>query len=185
MAAGGSGRANKSLRRKRKVSAADHGTATDEKKKYTEEVVLHPGLWRGYPATGVLKWNHVDFDRPSRARVPKRPGLYAFAVQPPHANFPPSSWLFYVGEVGATDSPARTLWKRYKEYLNELETSVRKKVGSIIYRYNGYVRFYYCELDPTINDLKIMETELITALWPYANINDFSAEVAGTRRAFS
>ncbi len=185
MSAGTKGRASGSPRRKRKVSAVDHGTAVDEVKKYTEEVVLHPGLWRGYSSAGMFTWKHVDFDRPSRARVPKKPGLYAFAVQPPHANFPPSSWLFYVGEVGATASPSRTLWQRYKEYLNELDTSVRKKVGSIIYRYNGYVRFYYCELDPKMVNIKNLERDLITALWPYANIRDFSIDIAGTRQAFS
>lgn len=185
MAAVAKRRANGSPRRKRKVSAADHGAAVDEVKKYTEEVVLNPSLWRGYSSKTALTWKHVDFDRPSRARVPKKPGLYAFAVQPPYVDFPPSSWLFYVGEVGATASQSRTLWQRYKEYLGELETSVRKKVGSVIYRYNGYVRFYYCELDPMVSNIKNIESELITALWPFANINDFCMNAAGTRRAFS
>ncbi|THD34462.1 MAG: hypothetical protein E7773_14835 [Sphingomonas sp.] len=171
--------------KRKKVSAAEHEAAVADIKRHMEDYVLHPPSWRNYRSALPLKWQHVDFNRTSRALVPKKPGLYAFAVQPPHADFPPSSWLFYVGEVGATGSEKRTLWQRYKEYLNELEESIRAKVGTFIYRYRGYVRFYYCELDPAANDLKAMEMMLISALWPDGNINDFDADVARIRRAFS
>lgn len=184
MAAGRKGTKAGTKPSRRRTSAAAHGAATDEVKVYTEPFVLHPGKWKTYKSAQPLTWRHVDFDVASRAKVPKVPGLYAFAVQPPHADFPPSSWLFYVGEVGSTGSAARTLWQRYKEYLVELEESVRAKVGSLLYRYNGYVRFYFCELDPAQADIKAIESELISALWPAGNIRDFNAGSAGTRRAF-
>jgi hypothetical protein len=185
LAVGGKGAkaGSKSPPRKRK-SAAAHGAATDEVKVFTEPFVLHPGKWKAYKSAHTLTWKHVDFNAASRAKVPKVPGLYAFAVHPPHPDFPPSSWLFYVGEVGATGSAARTLWQRYKEYLVELEESVRAKVGSFLYRYNGYVRFYFCELDPAKADIRAIESELISALWPAANKRDFNADSAGTRKAF-
>lgn len=167
-----------------KIAAAQHEAAVADIKRHMEDFVLHPPSWGAYKSTKPLTWKYVDFGKSTRAQIPKKPGLYAFAVQPPHGDFPPSSWLFYVGEVGATGSDARTLWKRYAEYLKELEESVRAKVGTFIYRYRGYVRFYYCELDPA-DDLKAMETMLISALWPDGNINDFSADVARIRRAFS
>ena len=144
---------------------------------------MPPRQWGAYTSTVPLAWKYVNFDRPSRAKVPRKPGLYAFAVQPPHTDFPPSSWIFYVGEVGATNRPARTLWKRYDEYLKELDESVRAKVGRLIYKYRGFVRFYYCELDPTVIDIKAVETQLISALWPYANKNDFDAESGRTLKA--
>ncbi|MES2096778.1 MAG: hypothetical protein V4459_08445 [Pseudomonadota bacterium] len=169
---------------RRRTPAAVHGAAVDEAKVYTEPFVLNPVKWKAYKSTAPLTWKHVDFNAASRVKVPKSPGLYAFAVQPPHADFPPSSWLFYVGEVGATGSEARTLWQRYKEYLVELDESIRAKVGSFIFRYNGFVRFYFCELDPKTADIKAIESELISALWPEGNIRDFNVGSAGTRRAF-
>lgn len=177
-------RAGAAAAKRKKIAAAEHEAAVADIKRHREDFVLHPPSWRGYKSTKPLEWKYVVFNKAARAQVPKKPGLYAFAVQPPHSDFPPSSWLFYVGEVGATGSEARTLWKRYAEYLKELEESVRAKVGTYIYRYRGYVRFYYCELDPA-DDLKAMETMLISALWPDGNINDFSADVARIRRAFS
>lgn len=170
--------------RRKKWSAAEHEAAVADIKRHMEDFVLHPSSWKSYRSTTALKWESVQFGPATRAQVPKKPGLYAFAVQPPHSDFPPSSWLFYVGEVGATGSVRRTLWQRYKEYLTELEESVRAKVGTFIYRYRGYVRFYYCALDPATSDLKAMEMALISALWPDGNINDFDADVARIRRAF-
>jgi hypothetical protein len=172
-------------RTQRRKDAATHGAEVDDVKKFTEPFVLHPEYWRGYTSLCNLTWTHVDFNPAARAQVPKYPGLYAFAVQPPHVDFPPSSWLFYVGEVGATQSPSRTLWQRYKEYLDELDNNVRKKVGVFLYRYRGYTRFYYCELDPAAFDLKKIESELISALWPEGNVKDYNARTRGTRQAFS
>jgi hypothetical protein len=169
----------------RKVAAAKHLENVNDVKVFTENFVLHPEYWKSYKSISLLSWKNVRFDAASRATVPKKPGLYAFAVQPPHSDFPTSSWLFYIGEVGATGSGVRTLWRRYKEYLNELDKNVRKKVGVILCRYNGHVRFYFCELDPGQIDLKEVETSLISALWPEANINDFAAHMRGTRQAFS
>ncbi|TPK59103.1 hypothetical protein FJ930_29455 [Mesorhizobium sp. B2-4-15] len=169
----------------RKVDAATHAASVNEIKIFTEPFVLHPESWNSYKSTITLTWTHVDFKHSSRKQVPKKPGLYAFAVQPPHMDFPPSSWLFYVGEVGATGSAARTLWRRYKEYLDELDKNIRKKVGTYLYRYQNYVRFYYCELDPKVIYLKALESNLISALWPEGNVKDYSASTRDTRRAFS
>ncbi len=169
-----------------KATPADvHAKLVAEVKEHTEQVRLTPTYWKNYTTGHGLKWTLVPFDKPSRSKVPKKPGLYAFAVHPPHSDFPPSVWLFYVGEVGATGSPARTLWVRYAEYLAELENTVRKKVGTFLFRYRGYTSFYYCVLDPATVDIKSVESELISALWPDANITDFDAAVSSIRRAFS
>lgn len=165
-------------------TAQENDEQADYIENQTRLYTLAPKQWAAYTSSVSLTWKHVNFNRASRAKVPRKPGLYAFAVQPPHADFPPSSWLFYVGEVGATDRPARTLWKRYGEYLKELDESVRPKVGRMIYKYRDFVRFYYCELDPKVVDIKAIETQLISALWPYANKNDYDAESARTKRAF-
>lgn len=169
----------------KRIPADIFAQLVDDVKVHTETVILHPTSWNGYRSAKALTWQHVPFDAKSRSKVPKVPGLYAFAVQPPHADFPPSSWLFYVGEVGSTTSASRTLWIRYKEYLDELRINIRRKVGTYLFRYNGHVRFYYCHVDPKVHDIKALESELISALWPDANIADFNATTRPVRKAFS
>lgn|GEM_PF-6859351 len=169
----------------KRIPADIFAQQVDDVKIHTETVILHPKSWNAYKSAATLSWKHVDFDAKSRAQVPKVPGLYAFAVQPPHGDFPPGSWLFYVGEVGSTASSSRTLWVRYKEYLDELKVNIRRKVGTYLYRYDGYVRFYYCHVDPNQHDIKQLESELISSLWPDANIADFNATTRPVRKAFS
>lgn len=157
----------------------------DAIKLHKEETVLYPELWKRYGAGRGFQWKALPFDQPSRAKVPRTQGLYAFVVQPAVSDLPPSSWLFYIGEVGASASPARTFWKRYEEYIGELDKTTRPKLSMLLERYKGFVRFYYCELDPTKVDLKAVEAELITAAWPYANIKDFHVQYRQVRRAFT
>ncbi|SEL80195.1 hypothetical protein SAMN05216382_2677 [Sphingomonas palmae] len=158
---------------------------TDGIKLHREDFVLYPHLWQRYGKGRGLKWKTIPFDRSKRPEVPKTQGLYAFVVHPSVSDLPPSAWLFYIGEVGATASKARTFWKRYDEYLGELDRTTRPKLSMLLERYRGHVHFYYCELDPTTVDLKAVEAELITAAWPYANIKDFHVQYGQVRRAFS
>jgi hypothetical protein len=167
------------------LSRQDWIRLTDEVKARTEDVTLHAGFWSRYGAGHGLRWQKVPFTPESRPQVPRKAGLYAFAVQPPHADFPPSTYLFYIGEVGATSSTDRTLWQRFKEYLDELKVTKRPSVGMFLNRYNGYIDFYFCELDPQAVDIKAIESALITALWPKANIRDYAVGVRQVRQAFS
>ncbi|MEH3107742.1 MAG: hypothetical protein PGN09_10825 [Sphingomonas fennica] len=154
-------------------------------KVHREEAVLYPKLWKRYKAKRALSWKTLPFNEATRAKVPKTQGLYAFVVKPEVGDLPPSGWLFYIGEVGATASPSRTFWKRYEEYLGELSKVTRPKMSMLLERYKGYIHFYYCELDPKTVDLKAVEAELITAAWPYANIKDFDVQYRQLRRAFA
>jgi hypothetical protein len=158
---------------------------TDAIKIHKEEAVLYPKLWSRYGTGRGLTWKAVPFDAGSRPKVPKTQGIYAFVVHPAVSDLPPNGWLFYIGEVGATGSAARTFWKRYDEYLGELDKTTRPKMSMLLERYKGYINFYYCELDPAAVDLKQLEAELITAAWPYANIKDFHVQYRQVRRAFS
>lgn len=157
---------------------------TDNIKIHKEEAVLYPKLWTRYKNSRGLNWKALPFNKATRPKVPRTQGIYAFIVHPAVSDLPPNGWLFYIGEVGATDSAARTFWKRYDEYLGELDKTKRPKLSMLLERYKGYVHFYYCELDPVSVDLKALEAELITAAWPYANIKDFHVQYGQVRRAF-
>lgn len=157
---------------------------TDQITLHSQEAVLYPKLWKRYGPVRSLTWKVLPFNEATRSKVPKTQGLYAFVVQPEISDLPVHGWLFYIGEVGATASPARTFWKRYDEYLGELSKVTRPKMSVLLNRYKGYIKFYYCELDPTAVDLKAVEAELITAAWPTANIKDFDVQYRQVRRAF-
>lgn len=158
---------------------------SDAIKIHKEESVLYPKLWARYGTGKGLTWKVLPFNAATRPKVPKTQGLYAFVVHPSVSDLPPNGWLFYIGEVGATAAPARTFWKRYDEYLGELDKTTRPKMSMLLERYKGHVHFYYCELDPKVVDLKAVEAELITAAWPYANIKDFHVQYRQVRRAFT
>ncbi|RLL71533.1 hypothetical protein D8666_19820 [Ochrobactrum soli] len=158
---------------------------TDEIKLHTETVTNYPALWERCPDDYGLTWSRLPFDPVSQDRVPKTQGLYAFVVQPTMRSLPPSAWLFYIGEVGATNSPNRTFWKRYSEYIEEYRTVTRPKLAVLFERYKGHIHFYFSEIDPTVHDIKKIESELITAAWPVANIKDFNVRMRKARRAFA
>lgn len=155
-----------------------------ETKVHTEHVILSPTMWAKYTTHRGLSWTRVPFEAAAQSQVPAQEGLYAFAVRPPVADFPPSSWLFYVGEVGATGGNNRTLTVRFGEYLRELSKMKRPSIAAPLKLYNGHIDFYYCPLDHANDDIKQIEQDLITAMWPWANRADFAVDVRQVRRAF-
>lgn len=159
---------------------------TDEVKLHTECITLYPELWKRYAKNYGLKWKVAKFDEVSKPTIPKEKGIYAFVVVPDLGDLPPSSWLFYIGEVGATNSQNRHFNKRYSEYIDEFRIATRPKLAMLFNRYKGHIYFYYCAIDPNNNmDIKDIESELITAAWPFANIKDFAVRMRKSRRAFS
>jgi hypothetical protein len=157
----------------------------DEVKLHAEQVVLSPAMWGRYKSKRGLKWTKVRFDETSTLQIPLSRGLYAFVVSPPAEDFPPSNWLFYIGEVGAKGGEGRTLRARFNEYLGELTRMTRPKVATYLNRYDGHIDFYYCELDWKAHPIKLIESKLITALWPDANRADWEVEFRTVRAAFS
>lgn len=101
-----------------------------------------------------------------------------------NSDFPPNSYLFYIGEVGATGGRQRTFPRRFQEYLDEYENVTRPKVAHFLIRYKGAIDFYYCELDHLAVDIKALETKLLTALLPIANVRDIEPDISAGRRAF-
>jgi hypothetical protein len=156
----------------------------DHVKLHAESVILSPKMWKKYKSKYGLQWNEVKFILGSANSVPTTSGLYAFVVTPPADDFPPSNWLFYIGEVGATGGNGRTLRARYKEYLSELKRMTRPSISTVLNRYRKYTSFYYCELDWQLTNIKVVESELISALWPPVNRADFELDVRSVRRAW-
>ena len=101
-----------------------------------------------------------------------------------NTDFPPNNYLFYIGEVGATGGVGRTFKRRFQEYLDEYREITRPKVAQFLHSYKGTIDFYYCELDHLAVDIKALETELLTALLPIANVADIEPEIRAARRAF-
>ncbi|MGU3541371.1 hypothetical protein [Methylobacterium sp. A52T] len=157
----------------------------NEIKLHEESFVLYPKMWDRYGPPIGLTWSKVEFVEAARSSLPQSGGLYAFAIRAPNPDFPPNSYLFYIGEVGATGSASRTFPTRFNEYLRELRIMTRPKVGYYLHKFYGYIDFYYCPIDHSTVDIKALESRLITSLWPKANVKDFDASIRPARAAFS
>ena len=105
-------------------------------------------------------------------------------IRASNPDFPTNSYLFYIGQVGASGSPPRTFPRRFQEYLDEYRVVTRPRVARFLHNYQGVIDFYYCELDHLKVDIKMLESELITALLPAANVSDIHPDISPARRAF-
>ena len=152
-------------------------------KHHRQEFYIVPSLWERYGVARGLKWERVDFLASSKTSLPDKKGLYAMTIRAPNPDFPPNSYLFYVGEVGAKSSEKRTFPRRFQEYLDEYRQITRPNVAIFLHSYRGYIDFHYCELDESA-DIKSLESDLITYLLPIANRRDIEPEIGIVRRAF-
>jgi hypothetical protein len=79
--------------------------------------------------------------------VPKKSGVYCFVLCPDYPDFFETRYLFYVGKTN------RTLWERYKEYLNEEEGKgkPRRKIFEMLKLYKGHLHFYFATISDSLN----------------------------------
>ena len=157
----------------------------EELHQFRESFIVAPRLWEDYGPPFGLTWNKVDFEPSSKIILPPAKGLYAMTVRARNPDFPPASYLFYVGQVGASGSPDRTFPVRFQDYLNEYSRIKRPKVARFLHKYKGHIDFYYCVLDHSMVDIGALEKKIITALLPMANTSDIEPSISAARRAFS
>ena len=130
-----------------------------------------------------LNWIKVKFERANRNKVPKTRGIYAFVVLGNHQSLPPHGFVMYIGQAGDSNS-ARTLNKRYGEYLREKKVNKRAGVHYMLSNWSTCIYFCYAEVpSPGIN-LKRLERSLNDSMIPPFSTNDFSAELKQAKWAF-
>ncbi|MFY9158304.1 hypothetical protein [Aquirufa ecclesiirivi] len=142
---------------------------------HVKKFFLYPKFWKDPTKmlTVPTSWNKVKFTKSNRSMIPKSKGIYCFVVQPDLINFFETTYLFYVGKTN------RTLWIRYKEYLDEKEGKgkPRNKVFEMLNQYADYLYFYYTEI-PTSIDVDSFEQNLLNTFVPTVNTDIPEAKIS-------
>jgi hypothetical protein len=149
----------------------------DQLQAHRYDFFLWPKLWSEYTLSVVFNWQVHPFVETEIPRIPARPGIYGFLVQPGIASFPSCSYLMYIGKT------ARTLRQRFKEYIDEKQRETgRPKIVRLLNKYQGYLYFCCSTVDPTI-PIDDVEEALLNAFLPPCN-DQFSAGVSRVIGAF-
>ena len=148
-----------------------------EAKSHKYEFVLWPQRWQQYEPLINYNWITFAFCQDSVEKIPDKPGVYAFLIQPHIADNLDVSYLMYVGQT------SRSLKKRFKEYLTEMNSNRgRPKIVTLLQMYQGYLYFSCITLDNNVSPHDV-EEELLKALIPPAN-DQLPAEIRSVIKAF-
>lgn len=135
-------------------------------KLHIQKFLLYPQYWQNESNafSGNVNWESCLFTPENRDRVPRLKGIYCFVVIPKYDKIFETRYLFYVGKT------SRTLWERYKEYLDDLagKGKPRKKVFKMLKLYNGYLHFFYTPLDSKL-EVDTFEDRLLNIFVPHVN----------------
>ena len=142
---------------------------------HIKKFFLFPKFWND-PIKLLIEptgWKKVKFTKSNRSKIPKDKGIYCFVLQPEIVNFFETTYLFYVGKTN------RTLWVRYKEYLDEQagKGKPRNKVFEMLDQYADYLYFYYTTI-PVSTDVDSCEEKLLNTFVPRVNTDIPEAKIS-------
>lgn len=142
---------------------------------HLKKFFLYPQFWKDplKHLTEPTGWNKVKFTKSNRSRIPKVKGVYCFVLQPKLVNLFETKYLFYIGKTN------RTLWVRYKEYLDDQagKGKPRNKVFEMLTQYADYLYFYYTTI-PVSADVDSCEEKLLNTFVPRVNTDIPEARIS-------
>jgi hypothetical protein len=154
------------------VTGAQFVAAVDNLKQDAVRFLLSDKQWEKYSGvTRVLKWEMVRFAKSEKSKVPKKRGIYCFAVQPPIANGPPILYPIYIGETGNTSRG--TLNGRFGQYFQDQAKLKRAHVHYALNKWKSAIQFLFAIVSS--GDLKKIEAILNGAYVPPFSHEDFDA----------
>jgi len=143
--------------------------------KYKEHFLLWPERWDQYNRIHNCEWERVEFRKSQASDVPDEPGVYNFVIEPGIACHPSCAYLMYVGETGSLE-------ERFRDYISEKDNSSgRPKVLKMLNYWEGYIKFYYIEVQE--NEKEKVEEEMISAFIPPYN-DQITGDVSSPVNAF-
>ncbi len=160
----------------------DNEKATDEERamgaltKHALRHILYPAFFQRHNDLPNLEWKKVRFEKGFRSQVPKRKGVYAFALDINIPNIPPTSHILYIGLAGNIDSN-NTLFKRSYDYERTARKNDRPRIGEMLRQWEGHLSYYYAVIDDDTPTGPIEKTLLDILIPPY-NRGDYSAEMS-------
>ena len=143
---------------------------------YKRQFLLWKKQWDAYTDPPIpLDWQCVKFEENNANLIPTERGIYAFFIEPRIANFPSHGYLTYLGQTGYKSE--RNLRKRFRDYLYYKRNPKRRRVHSMLNTWEGYLYFYFAEVDTTRMDLKLLERKLLDTFTPPFVDRGYSAEI--------
>lgn len=135
-------------------------------KLHIRKFLLYPDYWSNPEniLSVEMDWSFCEFTPDNRDSIPRQRGVYCFVVSPKYPKLFRTQYLFYVGKTN------RTLWERYKEYLDDQKGKgkPRKKVFEMLNLYKGHLLFYYAPL-PSAPVVDLCEEKLLNVFVPHIN----------------
>lgn len=133
---------------------------------YIKKFLLHPPFWND-PSNKIgfqLNWKKYKFNRRNHTKIIRQKGIYCFVVEPKVDEFFSTRYLFYIGKTN------RTLFKRFGEYLDELEgkRKSRVKVMFMLKQYQEHLYYYFTPISTTTK-VNSIEDKLIDTFIPHVN----------------
>ena len=127
---------------------------------YQRDFLLWKQQWDAYTDPPIpLDWQCVKFEKNNANQIPTEKGVYAFFIEPRIAKFPAHGYLIYIGQTGYKSE--RNLRKRFRDYLYDKEKPKRARIHLMLNTWEGYLYFYYAEVDSAQMDLKQLEQKLL------------------------
>ncbi len=148
--------------------------------RYKTRHVLYPPFFTLLDELPNLEWKRVSFCLDSRSKVPKKRGVYAFAIDIQNAKLPATSYILYIGKAGDIGSN-NTLWNRYYDYIKTQRRNDRPGIHEMLNLWRNHLTYYFATVDnnQSTGDL---EKKLLSILIPPYNKGDFSAEMSSILR---
>lgn len=138
--------------------------------------VLYPPFFNRANDLPELAWTRLEFKPESREEVPKKKGVYAFALELTERSLLPVTHILYVGKAGDIDSN-NTLWRRYYDYIRTEKVGDRIRIAQALRQWNGSIAYYYAVVEDEVSTGDI-EKNLLDILIPPLNRGDYSAELS-------
>lgn len=125
---------------------------------------LWPRQWEEYNLPDSFKWEIHPFKQNQAERIPNKPGIYSFLIQPGIASHPSCSYLVYIGKADKCN-----LRKRFRDYFSELKNPKgRPKILDLLQSYQGYLHFC-CSAIAERERIGEIEDALLSAFIPPCN----------------
>jgi hypothetical protein len=134
------------------------------RKYHVKKFILCPEHWDAYPNI-KLDWKKVRFNQAEmKKKLPDKPGLYSFLLQPNVAGHNSIQFLLYIGET-----TKQTLKDRCRDYLPEAKKkNARVTIRSMVRKWPKHLWVYFAAIDD-VTLIKQLEEDLLKAYIPPFN----------------
>jgi hypothetical protein len=138
--------------------------------------IMYPPFFEKANDLPKLVWKKCKFEMKNRDTLPKKQGVYVFAIEIDHPCLPQNCYILYVGKAGDLKSN-NTIWHRYHDYIRYQKRNIRPRIREMLNMWKDHLVYFHAEVDPSTSTGDV-EKMLTTIFLPPYNTADFTGEVA-------